>query len=62
MKVAIDNDRCRGHGICTTLCPDVFSINDDGYAEVSGPEVAAEHENDVRTAVDSCPERAIELS
>ena len=25
--------------MCTTLCPEVFAINDDGYAEVQVPEV-----------------------
>lgn len=28
--------RRRGHGMCTTLCPEVFAINDDGYAEGAG--------------------------
>jgi ferredoxin len=32
VKVFVDDQRCRGHGICTTLCPDVFQINEDGYA------------------------------
>ena len=22
MKVAVDEDQCRGHGICCTLCPE----------------------------------------
>lgn len=24
MKVAIDQDRCRGHGVCWTICPGEF--------------------------------------
>ena len=31
MKVNVDEDRCRGHGMCM-LCPDVFQMADDGYA------------------------------
>ncbi|MFI1354629.1 ferredoxin [Streptomyces sp. NPDC020898] len=62
MKAAVDEDRCRGHGVCWTLCPEVFDLTDDGYAEVLTPEIPAEHENAVRTAVSSCPERAIMLS
>ena len=59
MKVHVDDQRCRGHGVCTTLCPDVFELTDDGYAEVVVPEVPAEHEEASREAIESCPEQAI---
>ncbi|MET8651164.1 MULTISPECIES: ferredoxin [Nocardia] len=59
MKVSIDDERCRGHGICMVLCDEVFAINDDGYAEVLVDEIPAEHEDKVREAVQNCPERAI---
>jgi ferredoxin len=62
MKAVVDTDRCRGHGICWSICPEVFDLTDDGYAEVLTPEVPAEYEAQVRTALDSCPERAITLS
>ena len=32
MKVTVDEDRCRGHGVCWTICPEVFDLSDDGYA------------------------------
>ena len=59
MKVRVDEDRCRGHGMCTTLCPEVFVINDDGYAEVVVPEVPPEFEASAREAIECCPEQAI---
>jgi ferredoxin len=59
MKVHVDEERCRGHGMCTTLCSDVFIINDDGYAEVVVDEVPAEHEAAAREAIECCPEQAI---
>lgn len=59
MKATVDEDSCRGHGICCATCPDVFDLSDDGYAVVLVPEVSAEHENDVRRAARSCPEHAI---
>ena len=37
MKVTVDDDRCRGHGMCLTLCPEVFDMTDDGWA-VAVPE------------------------
>ncbi|MDX6740759.1 ferredoxin [Actinocorallia sp. A-T 12471] len=62
MKVRIDDDNCRGHGICCTLSPDVFDISDDGYAVALVAEVPAASEQAVATAAARCPERAIILS
>lgn len=61
MKVTVDADRCRGHGVCVTLCPEVFDINDDGYAEVIAAEVPGHLEKVVDEAIGACPERAIEV-
>jgi len=61
MKASIDDGRCRGHGVCTTLCPDVFTLNDDGYAEVVVDEVPYHLEGAAREACDACPENAITL-
>jgi ferredoxin len=62
MKVSVDDERCRGHGVCCAICPDVFALGEDGYAVVRRPEVPAELEEAVRDAVDSCPEHAIATS
>ena len=59
MKVTVDDDRCRGHAVCCAICPDVFTLGEDGYAVVRDPEVPAQLEDAVRDAADSCPERAI---
>jgi ferredoxin len=62
MRVAVDEDLCRGHGVCCSLCPDVFDLSDDGYATVVVDEVPEEHAAAVRAAVTRCPERAITAS
>jgi ferredoxin len=59
MKVWVDDQRCRGHGMCLTLCPDVFSLTDDGYAESITSDVPAELEADTQEAIQCCPEQAI---
>ncbi|WP_327116715.1 ferredoxin [Nocardia sp. NBC_01730] len=61
MKATVDSDSCRGHGVCLTLCPEVFELTDDGYAEVIVSDVPAELEDAVRSAADGCPERAITI-
>jgi len=34
MKVWIDQDRCTGDGLCEEICPQVFTLLDDGIAYV----------------------------
>jgi ferredoxin len=59
MRVAVDEDRCAGHGMCLTLCPEVFDMTDDGGAVAEPSEVPAELETAAREAIQNCPERAI---
>jgi ferredoxin len=59
VKVTVDEDSCRGHGMCLTLCPDVFSMTDDGYAVANPEEVPAGLEDAAKDAVVNCPEQAI---
>ena len=59
MRVTVDEDRCAGHGMCLTLCPEIFDLTDDGWAVADPDEVPAEHEAAAREAIENCPERAI---
>ena len=59
MRVTVDEDRCAGHGMCLTLCPEVFDLTDDGWAVANPDEVPAEFEAAAREAIENCPERAI---
>ena len=54
------NEYCIGCGLCTTICPEVFSMGDNGAAKSNG-DFPDELENSVREAADSCPVDAIEL-
>lgn len=58
MRVTVDEDRCRGFGVCWGICPEVFDVS-EGYARVLVDVVPAAHEEAVRSAVLQCPERAI---
>jgi ferredoxin len=59
MRVVVDEDRCAGHGMCLTLCPEVFDMTDDGWAVANPGEVPTESETAAREAIENCPERAI---
>ena len=62
MKATVDDSRCRGHGVCTTICPAVFALNDDGYAEVIVDAVPEGLADSAREAASACPENAITLT
>lgn len=61
MRVVVDDDLCRGHGVCAALCPQVFTLTDGGYAEAIDADIPSEFEATVAEAAESCPERAIHL-
>lgn len=61
MKVQV-TDRCQGHARCIVFAPEVFDIDDEGYAFViEGCETVAPGDEDVARAIASCPEAAIVL-
>lgn len=59
MKVRVDPEICAGFRVCIGVCPEVFAITDDGYAEVMCAEVPPDLEDLVRTAANQCPSDAI---
>jgi ferredoxin len=62
MRVVVDDDACAGHGVCVAVCPQVFALTADGYAEATPSEIAPELEDSVVDAIESCPERAITIT
>lgn len=59
MKVTVDRGRCTGLGICESLAPDVFELNDDGELELTTDAVPEERLADVESAIDGCPTEAL---
>lgn len=51
---------CIGCGLCTNICPDVFTLTDEGVA-AARDEIAPELESQVEEAAESCPVDAIEV-
>ena len=63
MRVTVDDDRCQGHTLCASQAPDLFLLRDeDGHAYVEVDEVPPGLEDQVERAVQTCPERAIQIT
>jgi len=59
-RIAVDWLRCRGHGICAGLLPEVITLDDWGYPFVHAGVPRPLHGTAVRT-VAACPALALEL-
>ncbi len=61
MKIEVDRSRCTGIGICESLSPKHFEVNDAGDLVLLEAEVSDDDLPDVREAVDGCPTEALSL-
>lgn len=61
MRVDVDNDRCTGLGICESIVPDVFEVEDDGTLTIHQSEVNSAERAELEQAVRSCPIAALRL-
>ncbi len=61
MKGYVDKDTCIGCGICPDVCPEIFSMVDDGKAEAVDTEISDEILDNAKDAEAQCPVDAIEV-
>lgn len=62
MKIVFDREACQGHNRCYLLAPELFDVDDEGFAILLDEgDVPAELEDKARLAADNCPEYAITL-
>lgn len=61
MRIVVDWDRCTGMGMCESLAPDVFEVDDDGSLILHTEQVSPDQEAEVREAVAACPTEALSL-
>jgi ferredoxin len=59
--VTIDQNKCCGYTRCAELCPELYKLDDDGFAYTDTDVVRPELEATARAGADACPEGAITL-
>ncbi len=58
----VDPERCRGHGICCLLAPELIDLDDWGYAQVlKSQPLSSDELKSASRAVAGCPARALSL-
>lgn len=61
-RVAVDADRCVGHGRCYSLAPHIYDSDDVGHCVVLVEDVSGDQEQQALTGAQNCPEEAITLN
>jgi ferredoxin len=62
MRIRVDSEKCQGHNRCKVMAPDLFELDEYGYAStVNGGAVPPNLEEKARLAAANCPEFAVEI-
>ncbi|HEY0537024.1 MAG TPA: ferredoxin [Actinoallomurus sp.] len=61
MRIIVDGTRCTGLGMCESVAPGVFEVNDDGEMELRTATAPGERLVEVEQAVACCPNEALRL-
>jgi len=61
MKVIVDFAKCTGLGICESMAPDFFEVNDEGELVLLKDDVTDDELQSVEEAVAGCPTEALRI-
>ncbi len=61
LLITVNRQRCCGYTLCAAEAPEVYSIDDEGYAAAAA-NVTMEMADRARRGADACPDRAITVT
>lgn len=61
MKAFVDKNICIGCELCTSVCPDIFRMDDDGLAIAADIELPEDLVDSAIDAKEQCPVEAISV-
>ena len=59
LKIEVNKENCIGCGLCVSICPEVFAIDENGKSEVLEGNIE-KFKNAIDDSIRSCPVNAIE--
>lgn len=60
-RIVVDRMKCNGLGVCESVAPDFFELQEDGTLTLLEENVGADRLAEVREAVAGCPTDALSL-
>lgn len=61
MKIIVDRAKCTGLGLCESIAPDLFEVDDSGDLILLQEEITETQRSDMDAAVSGCPTAALSL-
>jgi ferredoxin len=61
VKVTVDFAKCTGLGICESVAPDFFEVNDEGHLVPLKEDITDDELQSVEEAVAGCPTEALRI-
>lgn len=61
MRARVDRDACISCGLCESICPDVFELDDENISVVKVDPIPVEAEACAKEAEEECPTNAIHV-
>ncbi|NIB44098.1 ferredoxin [Pseudomaricurvus alkylphenolicus] len=60
-KVTVDIPNCCGYGLCATLCPEIYKLDDGGIVFLEGDSIPEEHIDAATEGAEACPAQVIQI-
>ena len=61
LKGNVDKDTCIGCGLCPSICPEIFEMDDDDKAKAKNIDIPEGEIDSAKEAEESCPVNAISV-
>ena len=62
LYVKVIDEKCCGYTVCADVCPEVYKLDDQGFAYVDDALVPEGLEDKARAGAKACPEAALVIS
>lgn len=59
VKILLDTSACTSIGMCESLAPDVFELDDDGYLQIHEESPDESRRAEITAACEACPNSAL---